>query len=128
MEHLADFWDFTNPFVEFWQSIFKLPDDMMRLSICLIATYPAVIIHRYALPGTTARLIFSLFVGLFWAFFCFKWEALFYVVTGLLTYIICWIVPAKHCPKVVLLLSFGVLSYGFAFYLKTKIKKSTKKG
>ena len=56
---IENFWDFTNPFVEFWQSIFHLPDDMMRLAICLIATYPAVMIHRYLLTGTKQRLLFG---------------------------------------------------------------------
>jgi len=112
VESLADFWDFTDPFVDFWRGLFKLPDDMMRLSICLIVTYPAVLLHRFVMPGTKARLVFSLFVGLFWAFFCFKWEALYYVGTGLFTYLACWLLPSKHCPRIVVVVSFAVLSYG----------------
>ena len=115
VESLADFWDFTDPFVDFWRGLFKLPDDMMRLSICLIVTYPAVLLHRFVMPGTKARLVFSLFVGLFWAFFCFKWEALYYVGTGLFTYLACWLLPSKHCPRIVVVVSFAVLSYGYIY-------------
>ena len=113
---MENFWDFTDPFVVFWQSIFRLPDDMMRLSICLIATYPAVLIHRFVLPGHKSRLVYSLFVGLFWAFFCFKWDALYYVVTGLLCYLTVWFLPTKQSPFLVILISFGILSYGYDIF------------
>lgn|SRR3990167_2131651 len=109
---LANFWDFTDPFVVFWQAIFKLPDDMMRLSICLIGTYPFVFLHRFFLPSTNARLWFSFLLGLFYAFFCFKWDGLYFVFSGLGTYLICALLPAKYSPKVVVLFSFAVLSYG----------------
>ena len=108
-----NFWDFTDPFVQFWQRIFKLPDDMMRLSICLIATYVGVLIHRFVLPGTRSRVTFSMLLGIFWAFFCFKWDALYYVGTGMGTYLIVWMLPSKYSPVVVILFSFGVLSYGY---------------
>ena len=113
LEPLLHLWDITDPFVRFWQSIFHLPDDMMRLSILLILTFPAVYIHRYVLANTTSRLSFSLVTGLLWVFFCFKWDALYYVGTGLATYLICWLMPSKHSPKVIILLSFGVLSWGY---------------
>jgi len=110
--YIENFWDFTDPFVIFWQSIFRLPDDMMRLSICLIATYIGAIIHRYFIKQTNIRYLFSLCVGLFWLFFCFKWDALYYVISGTITYVICLIFPVKYVPKIVLVVSFGVLAYG----------------
>jgi hypothetical protein len=109
---LASFWNFTDPFVQFWQSIFHLPDDMMRLCFCLIFALPMALLHRHVVPGTTARMVFSLLVGLFFVFFCFKWDALYFVVSGLVTYLIAAVVPSKYSPQLIILFSFGVLTYG----------------
>jgi hypothetical protein len=112
MEQLSNFWDFTDPFVAAWQSVFHLPDDMMRLSISLFATFPVAAVYRFYLKSTTIRQLYSLFFGLIFFFFCFKWETLYFLATGILTYIICAVAPAKQAPRLVLLLTFGVLSYG----------------
>ena len=121
IQQFENFWDFTDPFVNFWISIFHLPDDMMRLSILLIASYLAAIVHRNFLATYTARLYFSLFTGLFWCFFCFKWDALHYIGISFFTYFACRFLPTKQAPRIVLIATFVHLSYGYFFFVFSKI-------
>ena len=84
----------------------------MRLSICLIAVYVLSYAHRYLLKGTTLRLAVSLVSGLFLAFFCFKWEAMHYVIAATGTYLLCAAAPRNIMPWLVVVWTFGYLSYG----------------
>jgi hypothetical protein len=112
MEVVSHLWDFTDPIVDFFRSVIPIPDDMMRLSIVLFASFPAAAIYQLFLETAFVRMAYSLLIGLGFVFFCFKWEAIYFIATGLLSYLICAFIPTKQSPRLVLLLSFGVLTYG----------------
>lgn len=103
---------FLEPVVEWFSSVFRLNDEMMRLSIVLIGQYPLSYLLRYHVKGEKNRHLFSLIVGLVLAFFTFRWDALHFVFTSLGVYLICRFLPAKYIALTSLIWSFSYLTYG----------------
>lgn len=103
---------FLEPVVEWFSSVFRLNDEMMRLSIVLIGQYPLSYALRYHVKGERNRHLFSLIVGLILAFFTFRWDALHFVFTSLGVYLICRFLPAKYIALTSLIWSFAYLTYG----------------
>lgn len=63
-----------------------------------------------ALPGKTAKHLFSVLVGAFFSWFVVGWTAAHVPASALLVYVLVQIVPRSYAPTVVFLTSVGWLS------------------
>eukprot|EP01095_Lingulamoeba_sp_RSL-Kostka_P013400 TRINITY_DN5556_c0_g1_i1.p1 TRINITY_DN5556_c0_g1~~TRINITY_DN5556_c0_g1_i1.p1 ORF type:complete len:491 (+),score=79.77 TRINITY_DN5556_c0_g1_i1:91-1563(+) len=121
---------FLDPITEIFENLFKVDDEMIRIATVLFGQYPIALIHRHVLKTTQQRHLFSLCIGLFLAFFCFRWDALHFFFSSLVIYLICWKVPTKHITTAAFIFSFAYLSVGhfnrqYYQYLKYTLNWST---
>jgi len=89
----------------------------LSYGICLIMAFPLAFVHRHVVPNNaTARHIFSLIVGLVYAFWVFGYDGLHFVSTSLFTYLVVryQIGGSEYAHYVVFVFNFLYLFYGHA--------------
>jgi len=86
-----------------------LPSDQLRLLICLLAALPLGWFFR-ALPGKSAKHLFSVVVGAFFSWFVVGNTFVHVPLSALLVYVLVQVLPRRMAPTVVFVTTVGWLS------------------